>query len=292
MHFLQSENWEEFQKSLGRKTWRIQGVLIIAHNLIFGKTWFYVPRPSKEQVSVLIGALDEIQLIAKQEHAIFLRTDPCLSNIQFMKKYPVIPVKAEIQPKKTLVLDLSLPKEQLLAQMRKKTRYSIRYAEKHGIKIRISNKQNKKQFKQDFEGFWKLIQENAKNNAFKIYSKQYYWRMLKMPIAELFIAEANDVILSANIVIFFHKKAYGVHGANAFEMRNLRASYLMQWKRILEAKKRGCLSYDFWGIGPKWPGITKFKKGFGGRDLEYIKTHDFVFQPVWYKAYCLCINFF
>ncbi|MBU3999705.1 hypothetical protein KKG29_00810, partial [Patescibacteria group bacterium] len=55
--------------------------------------------------------------------------------------------------------------------------------------------------------------------------------------------------------------------------------------------------YDFWGISiknqkpktkdqnldavnykSKWQGITKFKTGFGGKELTYPKAMDFVFQ--------------
>lgn len=295
MHFLQSQYWEAFQKSLSGKAWRIKGVLIIKCDLPFGKSWFYIPRPDKEQCRLLPSVLDEIKVIVKKENAIFLRTDPdilifnlvalrrkqfSIFNLKFIKR------NNQIQPKKTLILDLSKSKEQLLAQMRKKTRYSVRYAKKHGIKVRISNKKNKKQFKQDFGSFWQLLHQNARNNSFKIYSKNYYNQMLKMPIAQLFIAEKKNSVLSANIVIFFQQKAYGIHGANAFKMRNLRAAYLMQWERILEAKKRGCLFYDFWGIGHQWPGITEFKKGFGGKEVEYTGVYDFIFKPFSYKIYC------
>ena len=64
------------------------------------------------------------------------------------------------------------------------------------------------------------------------------------------------------------------------------APHLLQWEQIKEAKKRGCIEYDFWGIDDKkWPGVTRFKRGFGGREINYPNAHDLVFQPIWYLIY-------
>ena len=64
------------------------------------------------------------------------------------------------------------------------------------------------------------------------------------------------------------------------------APYLLQWQQILEAKKRGCAEYDFWGINEKkWPGVTRFKKGFSGKEVGYPGAFDLIFQPIWYSLY-------
>ena len=64
------------------------------------------------------------------------------------------------------------------------------------------------------------------------------------------------------------------------------APYLLQWEQIKEAKKRGCIEYDFWGIDDKkWPGVTRFKKGFGGQEITYPGAFDLIFQPIWYRLY-------
>jgi lipid II:glycine glycyltransferase (peptidoglycan interpeptide bridge formation enzyme) len=64
------------------------------------------------------------------------------------------------------------------------------------------------------------------------------------------------------------------------------ASYLIQWEAILDAKIKGFKFYDFWGVDEKkWPGITRFKTGFGGKEVEYVGAWDYVFQPGWYWIY-------
>ena len=66
------------------------------------------------------------------------------------------------------------------------------------------------------------------------------------------------------------------------------ATYILHWEIIKYAKENGFNEYDFWGIDEKkWPGVTRFKKGFGGREVEYAGSYDYVFQPFWYKLYNL-----
>jgi len=42
----------------------------------------------------------------------------------------------------------------------------------------------------------------------------------------------------------------------------------------------------FYGIDEKkWPGVTRFKRGFGGEETAYSGTYDLPFNAVYYKAY-------
>lgn len=44
--------------------------------------------------------------------------------------------------------------------------------------------------------------------------------------------------------------------------------------------------YDLWGIDTqKWPGVTRFKLGWGGRVVEYPGAFDLVVSKLWYYAY-------
>jgi lipid II:glycine glycyltransferase (peptidoglycan interpeptide bridge formation enzyme) len=180
--------------------------------------------------------------------------------------------------------------------MKQKARYNIKVAEKHGVRARISNQPEK-----DFEEFWRLMQLTAKRDKIKSHPKDYYFKQLsffggdKNGVTEmkLFLAEWRNKIIAANIVVFFGGRATYLHGASDYEKRHLMAPYLLQWEQIKEAKKHGCAKYDFWGIDEKkWPGVTRFKKGFGGEEVEYLGAWDYVFQPTWYKVYRLARKLF
>ncbi len=275
--FLQSQEWVGFQKSLGRKIWQVDGITIIKHNLPFRKSYLYAPRCGRDFLSD--SFLEKIRKFSKEEGAIFFRAEPqeeiskkALNKFSFKKG-------RNIQPKKTLILDISQSEKDLLEQMHQKTRYNIRLAEKKGIKIKKGNKKN-------FEKFWRLLIDTAKKNKFSTHSKEYYEKILEIPGTELFLAVYRDKIIAANIVLFHNKQVIYLHGASDYNYRKLMAPFLLQWHQILEAKKRGCLEYDFWGIDEKkWPGVTRFKKGFGGEELSYNGSYDLVFQPIWYEIY-------
>ena len=372
--FLQSWEWGEFQKSIGRKIWRLavvdnfdnnphpnpclsgrqtlsegEGVntkyqilntkyylmvLIVKHDLPFGRSYLYCPRgPVMSQkfikskvykVEVLSFLFNEIKKIAREEKSLFLKIDPPIDwNIEHriwnlensgFKKSP-----SEIQPRDTLILDITKSEEELLKEMKQKTRYNIRLAGKK--ELRITNYElridNKKIFEEKFEEFWKLVKETSERDKFSSHNKNYYWEMLenlsktqKAPQpcgtmeptnlqSRLYLAKYENKTIAANVVLFFGDMAVYLHGASSNEYRNLMAPYLLQWQQILDAKKAGCKKYDFWGIDSSqksiklkvhkvnngWGGITRFKKGFGGYEKNYIGAYDLIFSNIGYTIY-------
>ena len=201
-----------------------------------------------------------------------------------------------IQPQHTLILDITKSEEEILARMKQKTRYNIRLAERKGVKIKKISQPND----QEIQTFLNLSSQTSKRDKFQIHPKEYYQKMLKIlganSMAGLFLAEYQNKIIAANIIIFFSDKAVYSHGASSDSHREAMAPYLLHWEQIKEAKKLGCQSYDFWGIekiknngqrtmNKNWTGITRFKKGFGGEEISYPKSYDIIFDPVKYWIY-------
>ncbi len=92
---------------------------------------------------------------------------------------------------------------------------------------------------------------------------------------------------AAALIIF--TKHCGFYHQGATTHSKIPVSYLLQWKAIQEAKKRGCRLYNFWGTlqpgrTPKnWYGLTLFKQGFGGFQTDYIPTQDYIINPFSYS---------
>jgi peptidoglycan pentaglycine glycine transferase (the first glycine) len=276
--FLQSKEWLDFQKLLGRKTWQIEGISTIRYNLPFKKSYLYSPRCEGKFLSEKF--LNEIKNIAKNENAIFLKVEPIDFFGASLQKYGFIK-SHNIQPQKTLILDITKSEQELLEKMHPKTRYNIQLAQRKGVKFQTSIPRI-----QNFKDFWRLMEETTKRGGFRSHPKEYYRKLLEAPGVELFVAEFENKIIAANIVVFYNKQAIYLHGASDYEQRNLMAAPLLQWEQIKEAKKRGCIEYDFWGIDEtKWPGVTRFKKSFHGKEIVYPGAFDLVFQPFWYKIY-------
>ena len=277
-HFLQSKEWEGFQHSLGRDVFRIEGVLITKLPLTFGKSYFYVA--GAQFLNNFQNS--NFQTLAKQHNAVFLKWESMNSSgtvpDEFRKS------KKEIQPQKTIILDLSTDEDKLLSAMHEKTRYNIRLAQKKGLEI----KNYEKVPIEVFEEFWQVLQKTSGRDKFSSHTKEYYKKLLELPSTRLFVAKHKGGMIAANIILFYGDTVYYLHGASDYEYRSLMAPYILHWEIIKYAKGNRFNEYDLWGIDEKkWPGVTRFKKGFGGREVEYAGSYDYVFQPFWYKLYNL-----
>jgi len=306
--FLQSSSWGEFQSSLagqksaGHMVWRF-GVFndnklagtaqIIGYQLPFKKSYLYCPRGpvldnqlSNEQketaLKLILSKARDLTIQTSQTEEIFFRIEPTLEignwNLEIYKT-------KSIQPANTLILELSQSAEQLLSNMHQKTRYNIRLAEKHGVTIKEEN---------DFNKVWPLFQQTSKRDKFNLHPKNYYDKMLRMvPQIKLVVAKHQGQIIAANLIGRYSDTVTYIHGASAYEHRDLMAPYLLQWEIIKKAKEDNYKFYDFHGIAPNdnnnhpWFGITRFKKGFGGQTISYPGTFDFVYEPGSYKLYKL-----
>jgi lipid II:glycine glycyltransferase (peptidoglycan interpeptide bridge formation enzyme) len=306
--FLQSWEWGEFQKSIGRSIWRF-GIerngklaavcLLVKHDLPMGKSYFYSPRGPvvdqaygvKEYEELLEKLINKITELANDNNAIFLRIEPPIekpSEINLAKLGFV--AGQTIQPPDTVILNLKKPEDELLSEMHQKTRYNIRLSQKKEVKIIISNEK-------DFDTFYELIKETSKREKIVCFPKKYYQKMIKAFREEnkikIFSGHCQGKILVSNLIIFFGDMATYNHGGSSNDFRNLMSPHLVQWESILEAKKLGFDYYDLRGIAPtdepnhKWAGITRFKKGFGGEIIHYIGAYDLIFSSFWYQMYSL-----
>ena len=139
------------------------------------------------------------------------------------------------------------------------------------------------------------MQTTSKRNKFRLHPKNYYKQMLSADDEEnndlkikLFLAKYNNKIIAVDIVCFFGNTATYLHGASLNEFRKVMAPNLLQWHVIKLAKAQGYKYYDFYGIDEqKWPGVTKFKKGFGGEEIVYPGTYDLVYNKFLYSIYKL-----
>ena len=147
----------------------------------------------------------------------------------------------------------------------------------------------------NFQKFWELLQETVLRDNFHTHPRTYFEKLLTTGSEdfsnELFFAKYQGVILAAAIVNFYGSvtlTASYLHGASSNVHREVMAPHLLHWRIIQEAKKRGFRHYDLWGIDEaKWPGLTRFKLGFGGKTVEYPSSIDVVYRRMWYPMYKL-----
>ena len=173
-----------------------------------------------------------------------------------------------------------LPELELLGQMHHKTRYNIGLAEKKELIFRESK---------DAGAFWKLLQKTVKHDRFSSHPKEYYEKMLELSgelQTTLFLIDHQGKPVAGMLALTYGDTAYYLHGAMDREYRSTMAPYLLHWRAIQHFKERGLLRYDFWGIDAnRWPGVTRFKLGFGGKVIEYPGAFDLPTSRFWYLVY-------
>lgn len=289
--FLQSNEWQEFQASLGRESFRWQNLLFIRMRLPLGKTFLYCPRAEIGQKQFK-SAQQFLNDLAPQirDTDIFIRVEP-VDNFKIQDVFSA----PATQPKITTILDLSHSEEQILSKMKQKTRYNLNLAKKNLIQVSIENNINER----DFHRFWLLMDQTSQRNNFNLHPKEYYLKMLTVlgenKLSYFIEAELKDDLLSAMILIIYEKQAIYLHGCSNSKLRQLMAPYLMHWEAIKFAQSRGCKIYDFWGI--KMPknqnrenvkeleGVTRFKLGFGGEIIYYPDSFEIPIKKLEYYGY-------
>lgn len=284
---------------MGRKTWRIDGVLLIQHNLLRKFNYLYCPRPLLS-AAVMDTFLAQVAAVAKQEGSLFLKIDP-QARLELEHLHSRMDETHPLQPEQTMVVDLSKSEDELLAAMHEKTRYNIRLSERKEVEV---TQVIRRDIKEDFEVFWNLLTQTATRNEFHLHDKTYYQLLSQVHTPymsnELFFARMphdHDSILAVAMINFHHDPAAGVstatylHGASSDEHREFMASHLLHWRIMQEAKRRGIGSYDLWGIDEqRWSGITRFKIGFGGVAVTYPVSTNIIYRPVWNMLYTFMKN--
>ncbi|HOZ56164.1 MAG: Lipid II:glycine glycyltransferase [Parcubacteria group bacterium ADurb.Bin316] len=290
--FLQSGEWGELLKKDNGKVFRIGieehgklvGVASFVKKTVFGFNYFFCPRgpvvAESEKLKVASFLFAEIEKAAKREKAIFFRFEP-IFNIQSRELGVKLKRSVDVEPSKTAIVNLEKDEEKLLSAMHPKTRYNIRLAEKRGVKIKEGGKD-------DFDNFWRIMKETVARDGFRLHSKGHYQKMLELDnsFVRLFLAEYNSRIVAAVLSVFFGDTITYVHGASANKDRNVMAPYLLHWHIIKLGKSLGYKYYDFNGIDEhKWPGVTRFKIGFGGAEVDRPGTFDLVLKESGYNIY-------
>lgn len=298
IHPLQSEQWAIFREKTGHKVVRIaKGFNMSIHSIPY-LSWKigYLPKcamPDKEM-------LEKITKTGKEENCIFVKLEPNSPKISKSPNLPKSPnlIKSShpLFTKYSFQLDLTKSEDELLKNMKSKTRYNIRVAQKNNVKV------VEEDLKEAFEKYLKLAQETWKRQKFYAHGEKYHrlmWETLHPAgIAHLFIAYYRPLTtdiwipLVAWILFLYEDVLYYPYGASSTEYKNTMASNLMMWEAIKWGKARGAKLFDMWGsLGPDpdkkdpWYGFHRFKEGYGAKLVEFVGSYDLVLNPTAYKMY-------
>lgn len=299
-NFLQSWYWGEFHDALGNKqsfpsdkifqagfysSGKLEGVMLGVIEKAKRATYLTIPGgpiidwSNKELVK---SFRDEVVRIAKENNCSFVRVRSQLESNDFsknlFKKLGFKNAPMHLHAELTNQLNITKNEQEILANMRKGTRYEIRKAEKLGIRVEESRDPK------DIRQFYELQLKTSKRQGFVPFSYKYLLEQFKVfssaNHAVLYSAYFEKKLLAQAFIIFYGNEAVYHYGASTEEGRHYPGAYLIQWKAILEAKKRRLKKYNFWGVASadnhRFANLSLFKRGFGGEDFEYLHAQDLV----------------
>ena len=305
-HLLQTGEWGELKAAFGWRPVRViaghVGVQILFRKIPFGFTIGYIPKPVNSDKYFSDQLWKEIDEICQKQRAVFYKLEPDSWGAPKHETWnlELRTSPHNIQPPRTLIVDIRVTEEQILAKMKQKTRYNIRLAEKKGVTVRAWN---------DVESFHKMMLVTGERDKFGVHSLEYYRRAYELlhpkRMCETLVAEFEGKPLAALFVARNGNRAYYLYGASTDEQRNRMPTYLLQWEAMKWARAHGCEDYDLWGVPDEdeatleanfenrhdglW-GVYRFKRGFGGELKRAVQAMDRVYHPLLYWAYLKLIG--
>jgi lipid II:glycine glycyltransferase (peptidoglycan interpeptide bridge formation enzyme) len=296
---------------MGEKIWRLGiydndelvGVALVIKISARRGTFLFVPHGPilKSQISRLKSQnhneklktlIIYLQGIAKSEGCGFVRISPLLEkkeeNHSMFQELGFRSAPIHMHAESTLLLDITKSEEELLQGMRKTTRYLIKRMEKQGVEVEIENPPLG-----DF--FLQLQDKVAERKHFIAFSQKQIKKEIKAFALDnqmvVFNAKYKREIVASALIIFYGYRAFYYQAASYTANKNISAPYLLVWRTIQEAKKRGCRIFDFYGASPEnkpshpWAGPTLFKQGFGSSRVDYLPALDLVLNWKYWLTY-------
>ncbi len=286
--------------------------LILKKRLAPGLSFWYIPRgplldwrnePLRSRV------LNDLSAQARRDGTVFIKIDPDVptefglpgepewrenpGGQALLREYMARGWRRspqQIQFANSVWLDLDKPEEDILANMKQRTRYKVRLAEKKGVSVRHGTAA-------DFELLYGIYAETSKRDGFLIREKSYYlelWnRFYAAGMLRPLIAEVENDTVGGLMLFIYAKKAWYIHGMSRDLHREKMPNYLLQWEAIKTARAAGADCYDLWGApdifdeSDRMWGVYQFKRGLGGYEVITPGAWDL---PIKRSAYALFVH--
>jgi lipid II:glycine glycyltransferase (peptidoglycan interpeptide bridge formation enzyme) len=296
-HILQTSPWGVLKSQFGWSDTRVGltkgGALIAGAQVLFRRLpgglgrLAYIPKgplvdwDEEDQIEQLLPALDQA---ARSRGALALTVEPDLpdapAHAERLRKLGFrVSALPPVQPRHTLIIDITPDEDDILLAMKSKTRYNIRLAGRRGVTVRTGAEE-------DVATFNALLATTAARGEFGVHEPAYYEAAYRLFVprgwARLLLAEVEGDPVAGLMVFALPPRSWYFYGASSSAHREKMPTYLLQWEAMRWARSIGCRTYDLWGIPDEdeetledqftersdglW-GVYRFKRGFGG-DLD------------------------
>lgn len=295
---LQSREWGIFQENLGYRPLCLEAAdwaCLAFERRSRGIRYLYAPYgPAIQSAACLEPAVTSLAEAGRDLGVDFIRFEPSrFVSADELTRLGARPAP-EVQPRRTLVLDLSQDEAALKSGVSQSNRNLINTAPKRGIRFLITQQPDPAAT----DAFLAMMHETSSRDDFNSHTDNYYRQILQTlgpeGVATLFMAYVEGQAVAGAIALDFAGTRYYAHAAAFGQLnRQYKAAVPLLWEMIADAKRHGFQAFDFWGIAPSddpahpWAGLTRFKQSFGGRPHEYAGTWDLPLKSSKYALYRL-----
>ncbi|MDQ3880731.1 MAG: peptidoglycan bridge formation glycyltransferase FemA/FemB family protein, partial [Chloroflexota bacterium] len=200
-----------------------------------------------------------------------------------------------VQTGQTRIVDLPPSDDELLAGFDKDTRYAVRRAQREGVEVACTTDAVDTR---PIDELHRLVVETQRRAGFPLPPLERYrvaWRALGGAgrAAILEARRSGELLAAALLVVEGDRSFYLFSGSRreaAGEPKHY-ASYAVQWEMMRIARSMGSRAHDLWGVAPAgagpdhpWHGVGLFKRGFGGREVQWAGSWDLVVAPGLYAT--------
>ena len=308
-NFLQSWDFYEFHISRGKKVVRR---LVFENGEIMGayagvvetaKRGTYMaiaggPLIDWENSKLVKAVFEDIRAEGLKHKCVFVRVRPQLElsekSLKIMKDNGLLKAPMYLSVEYAGILDLHKSEEEILVGASQGFRRKLRKAEKNEIEITASAKDA------DIKDFCKLEKLHSERQKYVAFSADFLTKQFEAfrdgGEVLIYTARKDGEILAQNFMIFYGPEASYHYGVSSQLGTKYSAAPLLHLAAMKEARERGIMRYNLWGIVGKdetshrFYGVSEFKRSFGCEEFRYTPAHDMILSPMKYKLNKLVEN--
>lgn len=188
---------------------------------------------------------------------------------------------------RTVILDLTMSEDDLLASMKKRGRRDVRKAGRNESLVFADETGSAEQI---FSEAYALLQETGERDAFGIAPESVYRTMLSSLEGHVrfYTVRLDGALACWGIVTTYGTQATYYYAASSAAGRKAGAPDLLVWEMSKDLKARGITHFDLMGIdsnrAPQLSGVTGFKTKFSEEITEVAGAWDMPTKPLFYKG--------
>ena len=249
---------------------------------------------ARDRLRALAVGLREV---AARHRAVAVKLEPRLEagsvDLATLAVRGLRPRRETLQVGQTRLVELA-DDEALLGAFDKDTRYAVRRSEREGVVTSVVEDGGDTAA---IDALHELVAETQRRAGFPMPPLARYrvaWRALASAGRAVIVeARRDDDLLASAVAAFEGDRSFYLFSGSRREAPGEPkhyASYALQWAMMRLARGRGSRVHDLWGVAPPgsgpdhpWHGVGLFKKGFGGREVQWAGSWDVVVDPTLYR---------